>query len=172
MIINKHIQRKVSLDFIFIHGKIDINCKSFISKIKKGFKGEGNLNYRTNVRDKMTSFDYLINDKEFLNILKPMIQYIDRHTSFTKYTLSDAWGFQSSKGAETTRHDHRGNEWSGVIYLNNHEQTLDFDEIDISVKPEPGSFALFSSFLSHGAKQHNFSNTKFGISFNFKALPF
>jgi hypothetical protein len=172
MVINKHIQRKVDLEFFFAQGKIDINCKSLINKIKKGFKAENNLNYKTNVKDKMTSFDYFKNDKEFLNILAPMIKYVDTYANFPKYLLKDAWGFQSSTGAETIKHDHRGNEWSGVLYLNDHEQTLDFNEINIKIKPEPGGFALFSSFLSHEAKQHSFSNTKFGISFNLMAIPF
>ena len=47
-----------------------------------------------------------------------------------------------------------------------HNQTLDFPELDISVKPEKGRFVLFSSFLNHGCKISNINKLKYGLSFN------
>ncbi len=172
MIIDKHIQSQIEVDFLFVQGKINVNSKSLIKKIKKGFKAEDNLSYKTHVQDKMTSFSYFNNDNEFLSILDQFIKYVDTHKKYPKYTITDSWGFQISSGHETTKHDHRTNEWSGVLYLNEHEQTLDFNSIGMKVKPEPGSFALFSSFLEHEAKKHNSPNTKYGISFNLKGIGF
>ena len=172
MIIRKHIQKKVCLDYFFVQGTLKINCKSLIEKIKKGCEAPDNLNYKTNVKDKMTSFTYFNNDPEFLNILSTFIDYVDNHVDFQAYHLADSWGFSCSSGARTVKHNHRGSEWSGVLYLNSHAQTLDFNDINEKVKPEPGAFALFSSFLDHEAKIHRLSTSKWGISFNLKENGF
>jgi len=172
MIIYKHLEKKVKLDYFFIQGKIEVNADSLIEKIKKGCEAEDNLTNVTNIKDKMTSWKYFYNDNEFLNILHKMIDYVDSNIHMPAYNLADAWGFSCSNGAKTLKHNHRGNEWSGVLYLNDHEQTLDFDLINEKVKPEKGGFAIFSSFLDHEAKVHRTTNTKFGISFNLRENGF
>jgi|TARA_R100001015_G_C4632446_1_gene195994 hypothetical protein len=168
MIIHKHIEKKVSLDYFFVKGKLNINCKYFIDKIKIGCERQDNKNYQTNVKDKMTSFTFFNNDPEFLKILDKMIDYVDDHFTFPSYSLVESWGVSCSYGSKTVEHNHRSNEWSGVIYLNSHEQTLDFNDINQIVKPEPGAFAIFSPFLLHKADKHRSQKIKYGISFNLK----
>jgi ectoine hydroxylase-related dioxygenase (phytanoyl-CoA dioxygenase family) len=63
-------------------------------------------------------------------------------------------------------HDHFGCYVSGAIYLNSHDQLLEFPEINEKVKPEIGSFVIFTSFLKHGCKRNLTNKTKYGISFN------
>ena len=41
-------------------GKTDIDAKYFISKINKGVEEEGNQSYKTNVKSKMTNFQYFL----------------------------------------------------------------------------------------------------------------
>ena len=168
MIIHKHLEKKIKIDYFFVQGVIKINAKSLINKIKEGCEKEGNLNYQTNIIDKMTSWKHFNNDPEFLGVLNRLIDYVDSNINFPTYSLADSWGFSCSSGGKTIKHNHRGNEWSGVLYLNSHDQTLDFDAINEKVKPEEGVFAIFSSFLDHEAKIHRFKNTKYGISFNLK----
>jgi hypothetical protein len=164
--IHKHIEKKVLQDYFFIEGITDIDSKYFINKIKEGFKREDNLSYKTNVKDQMTSWNYFNEDSEFLKTMENLIKYVDTHISFPKYSIKDSWGFCVSSGNHTVEHDHIPTLWSGVIYLNEHNQTLDFNQINKRVKPEKGKFALFSSSLKHGCLSHNNKETKWGISFN------
>ena len=169
--IEKHIEKQVLQDYFFVEGIIDINSKYFINKIKEGFKKENNQSYKTNVKDKMTSWNYFNEDEEFLKILENLIKYVDNHISFPSYTIQDSWGFCVSSGNHTIEHNHIPTLWSGVIYLNKHNQTLDFNQIYTRVKPEKGKFALFSSFLKHGCLPHHNKETKWGISFNLAPKP-
>ncbi len=76
-------------------------------------------------------------------------------------------GCKMNSGGRTVEHNHSPGLWSGVLYLNDHEQTLDFTEINQKIKPQKGAFALFSSFLKHEAKRNLTGGVKYGISFNF-----
>lgn len=38
MIIEKHLEKKIKLDYFFIKGRLDINCKYFKKKLKKAVK--------------------------------------------------------------------------------------------------------------------------------------
>ena len=84
-----------------------------------------------------------------------------------KYLLKDSWGFSLEKNNITKTHTHLPCLWSGVLYLNSHQQILNFPEINKKVKPEKGKFALFSSFLKHGCVENSSKKIKWGISFNF-----
>ena len=168
MIIHKHVEKKLAVDYFFIKGELNINCKYFIDKIKVGCESSDNKNFVTNVKDKMTGWTYFNTDPEFLKIINIIIDYVDIHFTFPEYYLADSWGVSCSYGAKTSEHNHRASEWSGVIYLNSHEQTLDFPQINEKIKPEPGAFAIFSPFLLHKADKHKYKKTKYGLSFNLK----
>ena len=115
----------------------------------------------------MTSYTYFNQDKEFGKIISQFIGYIDKNISLRRYHLIESWGIKVNPNGETVEHDHAGSLWSGVLYLHDHEQTLYFPEIDQKVKPEKGSFALFSGFLRHKAITNHTDKIKYGISFNF-----
>jgi hypothetical protein len=166
MIIEKHIEKQVLQDYMFIEGTIDIDTNYFLNKIKEGFQKEDNNNYHSNIKDRMTSWTYFNEDEKFLNILNKFIFYIDSNIKFPPYCLRESWGYNISTKNQTLEHDHKPMIWSGVIYLNKHNQTLDFREISKKVKPEKGKFVLFSGFLKHQALTHYDKNTKWGISFN------
>lgn len=166
MIIHKHIEKKILRDYFVIEGSLKINCKYFIDKIKEGVQSDDNRNHQTYVRDQMTSWEFFKYDDKFLKILSNLIDMIDENFEFPTYGLVDAWGYCLNTNGETREHDHKPNLWSGVLYLNNHDQTLNFSEIKQSFKPAPGKFVLFSSHLLHDSKKHKFKKSKYGISFN------
>jgi hypothetical protein len=166
MEIKKHFNKKVLQEYFFIEGMIDIDCDYFIKKIKEGVKEQDSLNYRTNINGKMTSFNCFNEDKNLIEIIQKFNNYVDDNHDFQKYFLLDSWGFCVGKNEDTKFHSHSRCLWSGVIYLNDSNQTLDFPEIDIKVKPEKGKFALFSSFLEHGCKKNLTDTLKWGLSFN------
>ena len=168
MKISKDYQKKVKKDFFFTEGIIELDEVYFIEKIKKGVEEKNNLSCKTNIMGLMTSWEYFLQDMYFLDIINKFIIHVDDNNELPNYHLSAAWGFGLKKGDFTKIHDHKSSVWSGVIYFNDHNQTLDFDEINVKVKPEKGKFALFSSFLKHKSCKHFENNTKWGISFNFK----
>ena len=166
MKIHKHLDKKVSVEYFFIKGQIEINSDYFIKKIQEGFKDRNNMSLKTNVNDEMTPFCYFNNDPEFLKITNKFIDYIDGEYNFSTYQLKDSWGFKIGYRRWTSEHDHGGNILSGIIYLNSHSQTLDFNQINEKVEPEKGSFALFSPFLKHKCEKSNSIEPKWGLSFN------
>ena len=171
MIIEKHLERQILRDYFFISGKIKIDHKYFIKKIEEGIVSSKNLTNQTYVRDQMTCWDYFKFDPKFVSFLEQLIDFIDKNIKLPKYELTDAWGYKMNSGGETREHDHMPNIWSGVLYLNKHEQSLDFREIKESVIPDIGRFVLFSSHLQHNSLKHRFKNAKYGISFNVGMLP-
>ena len=166
MEIQKHFNRKVLQEYFFIEGTIDIDCDYFITKIKEGVNQQNALNYKTNINGKMTSWIYFNEDIHFIEIMQKFNNYVDDNYNIQKYYLLDSWGFCVGKNEHTKFHSHTRCLWSGVIYLNDSDQTLDFPQINIKVKPEKGKFALFSSFLEHGCKKNLNDSFKWGLSFN------
>jgi hypothetical protein len=166
MEIQKNFQKKIELDYFFIEGTLPIDSNYFINCIDRGVTEEGNMNGKTNIKSKMTSFRYFNNDLNFLNLCNSFIDVIDDNIKMDAYELRDAWGFRCDNGSRTLFHSHNNYAWSGVVYLNEHPQTLDFPDIKQKVKPVAGKFALFSSFLKHGCKRHSEDYPKYGLSFN------
>tara|TARA_R100001129_G_scaffold129260_1_gene91162 strand:+ start:400 stop:921 length:522 start_codon:yes stop_codon:yes gene_type:complete len=166
MEISKEIQKRCLVEFVFVEGFIEIDSDYFIKKIQEGCQKPDNLNAKTNVGGIMTSFQYFVKDEKFINIITQFIDHVDANYSFQKYRLTEAWGFAVGHRQKTKNHNHQGNVISGVLYLNEHHQTLDFPEINQSVKPEKGKFALFSSHLHHGCEINKINKDKWGLSFN------
>jgi len=168
---DKKIISEIKQPYFFFKGTFDkIDSKYFIKKIDEGCELKDNNSFQTNVIGGMTSWDYFNQDPKFIKILQTFMDFLDKNISLTKYQLTDAWGYRMNSGGETREHGHKPNLWSGVLYLNKHKQTLDFPEINYSVKPEKGKFVLFSSILLHKSDRHRENNPKYGISFNFGQL--
>ena len=166
MIINKNVNRKVLKEYFFIKGFIDIDSEYFIEQIKKSCSSEQNMNFKSSIRGLMTPYNFFNKDPKFTEILLPLIDYVDSQYDFPDYRLQDAWGFEVRPRDKTTFHDHHEAVWSGVIYLNDCEQSLDFPEIKEELKPKKGVFAVFSPFLKHGCEKNQDKVSKFGLSFN------
>ena len=169
MIITKKIQKEIKRPYFFYEGMFDnINSNYFINKIEEGITGKNNLSYKTNLNGQMTDWQFFNKDLEFEKLIWQLFDVIDKDFKPKKYYLRDAWGLKTTMGDYTTQHDHtRDNIFiSGVIYLNEHNQILEFPEIDQQIKPEVGKFAIFSSFLYHGCNRNLIDTTKYGLSFN------
>ena len=75
MEICKDYQKKVKKDFFFTEGIIELDEIYFIEKIKKGVEDKDNLNFKTNINGLMTSWEYFLQDKFFLDIINKFIIY-------------------------------------------------------------------------------------------------
>ena len=171
MEIKQHIEKKIKIDCFFIEGEVEIDSEYFISKIKQGFEHPDNKNYQTNIEGKMTPWNFFNNDEKFNEVITKIINYLDYNIPMEKYYLSEAWGFCVEPNRRTKAHDHYPNLWSGVLYLNDCNLSLDFKELGKSVKATKGRFVIFSSFLIHETKLNETNTEKWGISFNFKHQP-
>tara|TARA_R100000963_G_C4602313_1_gene75580 strand:+ start:111 stop:641 length:531 start_codon:yes stop_codon:yes gene_type:complete len=172
MEIKKVIRSQIEQDYFFIKGNLNkLDSKYFTTKIDEGVKLNSNLNYKTNVKGKQTSFDFFCNDKNFEKTLYELIDYLDDNGIAThRYRLVDAWGVKEGLGDFSKKHHHLPCYVSGIVYLNDHPQTLYFPEIGEEITPKRGEFVLFSSFLYHYNKRSNIDKYKYAISFNFEYL--
>jgi|TARA_R100001530_G_C4260619_1_gene140365 hypothetical protein len=166
MHIIKHFNKKFEKDYFFIQGIVDIDENYFIEKIKNNFSKE--LSNTTNIRGQMTDWKTFNKDPKFLQLCFKFMDYLDDNHKLNNYRLEDSWGYKIGFREKTTNHCHSGNIAAGVLYLNNHPQTLDFHEINQKIKPEKGAFALFSPVLQHECKINISPDPKWGIAFNFK----
>jgi len=162
----KHKESKVSVDYFYFTGKVDLDEKYFIEKIKEGCAAPGEKNYQTNIKGKMTDWKFFVRDQHFINIFSNFTRYIDANIDLAHYYLTDAWGFELNFNEKTLSHRHNESLWSGVLYLSSSNQTLNFPQIREKLKPEIGTFALFSPFLYHGCARSDDNFSKYGISFN------
>ena len=170
MYLTKYVRSTIQKDYFFIKGNLgEIDSSYFINKINEGINSSSNLNEKTNIIGGMTSWDFFKNDKQFLKLVLPFMDYIDKENFFSaSWYLKEAWGFEEKFSMYTKEHDHGSSLWSGVIYLSKADQPLIFPEIQEEIKPDVANFALFSSFLKHKTKNRiSDDKTKYGLSFNF-----
>jgi hypothetical protein len=115
----------------------------------------------------MTSYNFFNNDLEFLKLLWPLYDMLEKEIPrLPGFVLTDSWGIRNDLGSYTKPHTHEGNIFSGVIYLNDHNQVLNFTQINETLKPSIGSFAIFSSFLKHSCTRSLDIRPKYALSFN------
>ena len=167
MEITLHIEKPLEDKSFFITGKLNFDFNYFIEKIEEGIKQEDNNNYKTNIIGSMTNYKFFLNDPYFQKISMNFIKYFDENLNLPAYKMEDAWGYKVGIFEYTKSHNHRGYCWSGALYLNSHTQTLDFPQFNKKIKPEPGRFVLFPSWIKHEClRQIDEKNPKYGLSFN------
>ena len=129
-------------------------------------RSEDNRNFQTNLKSYMTSWNFFQNDLNFIDFLLPILDKIDSYPNVPSYFLQSAWGLKENFSHRTAVHNHESCFMSGVLYLNNHSQVLNFPQIQKNVKPEQNKFVLFSSFLNHYAERNKTTKSKYAIAFN------
>jgi len=166
MKILNEVQSKLHRDYYFIVGKTNLDNNYFINKIEKGIISQENRNFQTNLKSYMTSWQHFIDDVNFINFLLPIFDKIDSYSNVPPYYLQSAWGLKENFSHRTTVHNHESCFMSGVLYLNNHSQVLNFPEIQKTIQPEKNKFVIFSSFLNHYADRNKTTESKYAIAFN------
>ena len=168
-IFTRQIKTTITRDAFYLDGKINIDTDYFIKKIDQGVINSAN-NFKTNVKGLMTPWDYFIEDDKFLKIFLHIINNFEHHSCVNPclidWKLQDCWGLKEMTGHYTQKHEHLPCLLSGVIYLNNVEQELIFDDINIRLRPEAGSFAIFSSNLNHHTERNLEDKFKYALAFN------
>jgi len=171
IILNKEIHTKIKQDVFYVEGFIDVNTNYFINKIEEGINHPSNKNNKTHVKGFMTAWDYFIQDEEFLKIFLQLINKLE-HNNTTKecfpekWTLNECWGIKEVKGSSTARHSHTSSVFSGIIYLNDVNHDLIFDELDLKLTPKKGKFSIFSGNLHHYTQRNLTDIDKYALVFN------
>ena len=160
---------KVKVPYFFIESYLDnMDCDYFKKKIDEGVKESSNKSFITNVKGRMTAWEYFKKDLKFLETIFPVLDYIDVNLNPPKYYLKDAWGVREGWGEYTSFHNHGNTAYfSGLIYLNDHDSKLEFPELDKNVIVKKDKVLIFSSFLMHGTKRNVIKEPKYAIAFNF-----
>jgi len=166
---NKYIERFVKRQAYLHEITIDINQEYFISEIEKKLI-EKNLNYKTNVKGKMTAWNAFVEDKNFEKVCHQALIYLRDRLDFKVVKLIDAWGIKIEKGDSTIAHDHRSVLASGILYLTESNQPLTFPDLNLEIFPKIGTFVLFSPWLTHFCEPSLSDKTKYAIPFNFNNL--
>lgn len=144
----------------------EIDCDYFIKKIDEGIQDPTNLNNKTKVTGKMTSYTWFVNDEKLFKILDKAIELINPVKALPKLFLRNAWGIKIEQYEETQEHEHFPHNYSGVLYLNDTDNFIEFTELNLSVPCKKGNFILFKSTLLHKVKNNTCNVPKYGIGFN------
>jgi hypothetical protein len=166
MLIQRHFNYTIPKDMVFIEGFLNnIDSRYFISKIEEGINQENNENYKTNVKGKMTSWDYFAKDKKFIEIKNDLLYKVPVKYKIEKLIIQNAWGFKVTKGESTERHNHGFGVFALVIYFTSCNTETYFHELDITVKPQENKFIFCSGHLDHETERLN-DDIKYGIACN------
>jgi hypothetical protein len=168
-VIKKIYQTNIEVPVFFIETKQNISeyKNTLISQIEEGIK-TSNLNYKTNLKGKMTDWLYFKENKNFFKILDQFFSEIKSNCPQLKSTvLYNAWGIKVEKGDKTIPHNHYEFCYSGILYLNSTDLPIDFYDLNISITPQEGTFLFFSPILKHGTKENLSNDPKYAIVFNF-----
>jgi len=168
----KQINKDIQVPIVFIELKLNISeyKNILISDIEKGIVENSNMNFKTNVKGRMTAWDYFNNNTCFKKILIEAFNEIENIFNFPECALCEAWGIKIEEGEKTNLHNHFERALSGILYLNKSDLPIKFPEIKVEIKPEEGTFLLFSGLLKHGTSRSKFSNPKYAIPFNFNII--
>lgn len=85
----------------------------------------GNMDYKTNVKGKMTDWNFFINDPEFKLFINDIFYpTIIKHNPLkgsneSLIQVKEAWGNVLNKGDSVQRHHHRNGYYSTIIYFDN-----------------------------------------------------
>lgn len=143
---------------------------SFVNNFKLLIdKNVGALNYKTNVKGKMTDWEFFKNVPEF-NQLLLSIGEIFCAFPFKQLTLVNAWGNIIEKGDEVVIHNHRYNHISGILYLTENGPGTYFPQFNKTVVEKIGKFVFFSSEADHSVAKSNIKQKRYTIACNFNEM--
>tara|TARA_R100001086_G_scaffold247633_1_gene182395 strand:- start:643 stop:1152 length:510 start_codon:yes stop_codon:yes gene_type:complete len=169
-VILKHIERPIKLNSVLFEIQTKVDVDYFINKIELKLK-EKNLHSQTNVKANMTDWHVFNDDVKLNNVIRDCLNEISKNYKLIPLYIEHSWGIKKDLGDETITHNHRGSEYSGVLYLSDKSPDLIFPEININVSPQRSSLLLFSAFLDHVSPKSKFNESKYAIAFNLAKQP-
>lgn len=143
---------------------------SFINNFKSLIdKNVGALSYRTNVKGKMTHWDFFKSVPQFNEILLNMGEIFSAFP-FKALTLVQAWGNILEKGDQVVIHNHRYNHISAILYLTEKGPGTYFPQFNKTVFEKIGKFVFFSGEANHSVAKSNVKQKRYTIACNFNEI--
>ena len=143
---------------------------SFVETLKKEIKSNvGSMDYKTNVKGKMTPFKEFIYNKILINLLRECIE-VTHVLNLPKCSLKEAWGNILKKGDSVTCHTHRNHIISGILYLTEKGPGTYFPQLNKTIDEKIGKIVLFSGNLLHSVPVYKGNEDRYTIAFNFNEL--
>jgi|TARA_R100001086_G_scaffold242090_1_gene169473 hypothetical protein len=166
---NLILEKKVEKDIFYNEAILEnIDTKSLIKDIEIGISSNDNMNYKTNVHGKMTSWTYFNNNEHINEIISKCLDLFKLDSKIPNSYLAESWGIKMSKNSFTKEHDHAACTMSGVLYLNTVKNYfLDFPELNYRTEIIKNKIVIFHPWLLHKTSRL-FNITKYAVAFNFK----
>ena len=168
--IKKHIERPITKNVFLLEFSLNIeDCKDKLIKlINDSVNSQINNNYQTNVKGKMTPWAYFVNNEHFNKIMQKVVKKMSdlKIKPNTKFVIDEAWGIKLEGDEHTDTHNHEEAFFSGILYLSDSDQLLNFPQLNIDIRPTVGSVVIFSGDLEHQTKNHVLKEPKYAIPFN------
>ena len=110
--------------------KILIENEELLQRLEKKIKSntDQTLSYKTNVKGKMTHWDYFKRDEDFKELVSLYYKICGRYglwqekqdnNNIYHFTVLNAWGNILIKNDKVIRHHHLGTDYSSVLYFDN-----------------------------------------------------
>jgi hypothetical protein len=144
---------------------------NFVDILKKEIKNKvGSMDYKTNVKGKMTNFTEFVNNEILINILKECTKVTNVLNLPPKSVLKDAWGNILKKGDSVQPHTHDGHTVSGILYLTENGPGTYFKEFNKTIDEKIGKIVLFNGDALHSVPVYNGNEDRYTIAFNFEEM--
>ena len=167
MKVYKYIKGKIEVDYFFVKGHLDIDPEYYIKKIEEAPRSD----HISNIVGFKTERKYFLHDKMFFKqIMVPILNLLLEENFNRHFFLAEAWGLKEGFAEYTREHDHMPCFLSGAVMLNEHSQSLMFNDLKEKLDSKPGDFCIFSSFIKHGNKINSGNELRYGLSFNLKYI--
>ena len=143
---------------------------NFVNNLKKEIKNRvGSMDYKTNVKGKMTDFKEFVNNKIIHSLLKECVEatYV---LNLPKADLKEAWGNILKTGDSVDIHSHRNSIISGILYLTEEGPGTYFPQFNKTIDEKIGKVVLFNGNLLHSVPVYKGSEDRYTIAFNFEEV--
>jgi hypothetical protein len=121
----------------------------------------------TNVVARHTEFNFLNNNKNFIDFMK-LIKNQIFSVYKNKFIIDSAWANIYNKDNFANLHDHKSSSaFSGILYLTDGPGPgTYFKDYDLTIHEKKGRFCLFHGHLEHEVKKFNYEKDRITIAFN------
>ena len=133
------------------------------------------LDYKTNVIAKMTSYEKLLEDKNFERIHRLIIETLHNTINLRNptanssydFTYVDSWAMCHSEGDYTRDHIHGWVNFSGSFYLSVPSITeMWFEDFQQSIELKDNMLLLFPGLTKHRVGPHKGKENRYSMAFN------
>jgi hypothetical protein len=163
-----HVLPVVKNLFIFEYQLKNLSfVEDFKKKINQEVNSHDNNNFKTNVKGKMTRWDFFNKDKNFHLCLEESCSFLKIINS-VDMKIESSWGNILSDNDEVLEHDHvaRTIALSGILYLTEDGPGTYFKLLNKSIDEKIGKIVFFSSELRHSVPKIKIEKDRYTVAFN------